>query len=139
MPVRAALTVLAVLALARSAHAFVPLDLGTPRVVRIADADVLRAHAIGLADERVEGWASRCRAAEVLAEIIARRALHGYVDTILRDSGASPAAVANAHEAVEAGVVPRTTRTLVDCAASVEVDLPIARLREATAPWSMTW
>lgn len=139
MPARAALALCVVLVVTSSVRAFVPLDLGAPRVVRVADADVLRAHAIALADERVEGWASRCRTAEVLAGTIARRAIHGYVDVNLRERQASPLAVVLAHEAVESDAVASSTRTLVDCASSVEVELPIARLREATAPWSITW
>jgi hypothetical protein len=134
--VRAAL-VIAALSLTSAAHALPPL--AAPGVTRAVDRDALVAVGVAVADERIEGWASRCAAARTQATAFAKRALHAYVDDVLRDAVAPPAATVAAHEAVDRDARETDARTLVDCAASVEVSLPLARLREATSAWSMTW
>lgn len=121
--------------LAPAAQAFAPLELGPPRVRRSDDA--LRATGVAVANEQIEGWAARCATAQRDATRVATNALHGYVDDIVK--GASPEATARAHDAVEAGTSRTASRTLVDCAASVEVTLPLVRLREATSAWSIAW
>lgn len=129
--------VLAAMTLTSAAQALSPL--AAPGVTRVGDRDALVAVGVAVADERIEGWASRCAAARTQATHFAKRALHAYVDEVLREAVAPPAATVAAHEAVDRDAQQTDARTLVDCASSVEVTLPLARLREATSAWSMTW
>ncbi len=101
--------------------------------------DVVRAAALGAADERIGSFTARRAAAREVARRRALEALHAWVDDALAAVRAPPREASAVHAAVDRDARVAGTRPLADGGAVMVVEIGVAALRDACAREGLPW
>lgn len=116
------------------------LDLPWTDVAPAVREDAVRAAAVGAPDERIGRFDPRRASARRAGRARAVAAIHAWADDVLAARRADPRRAEAAHAAIDAHARVSAVRPLVDGAAVVIVEVPLAALRDACpiegAPWT---